>query len=534
MNELRIIKKKYGEVMMHLCRKIFPTILETDGLLLKLLEEHFAYNHNLGEDIINNDRVLEFKEYIYSLVSYKDNQVESDFDPEVLLEMAGYNLYECKTEEDIQSFRKYYAEGEEICTFNGGRLNKARVFFAVKKNVSDIKREDFPCAYRDDKYGTSVISIQFTKDGTNSLKITNRYNHHVINPDATFGNDLDNIIPGLTYAFAHKYGLVQTFEDTSFKMDGYILANDGKYYKYNYEINNIYYCPDNVIIDNFEVKKFNSDSFLIIDYFVLDLEKKKMYLYDKSIFDDFEEKVKGISDIEVYKHEDSKNVLIRFDSGDYLALLLDKFNNLKGLESNIDSVLGNDFLGYDETIESLILPNIEVVGDEFLYYNTNLKYYDFRNLRYAGKKFLYNNLAIKNVFLPSFEKADDEFMYFNKYIEKVYMPKLKETGKYFMYSAEQIEKFDLDLLERTSDYFLYNSNLQKEAYFPNLAEMGNYFMYSDDNVEILDAPNLREVGNFCFYKNLVLRNIISDNIESVGYGCNKEFERIDRRKVLRK
>ena len=103
-----------------------------------------------------------------------------------------------------------------------------------------------------------------------------------------------------------------------------------------------------------------------------------------------------------------------------------------------------------------------------------------------------------------------------------------------MYSAEQIEKFDLDLLERTSDYFLYNSNLQKEAYFPNLAEMGNYFMYSDDNVEILDAPNLREVGNFCFYKNLVLRNIISDNIESVGYGCNKEFEGIDRRKVLRK
>lgn len=55
-------------------------------------------------------------------------------------------------------------------------------------------------------------------------------------------------------------------------------------------------------------------------------------------------------------------------------------------------------MGYDETIESLILPNIEVVGDEFLYYNTNLKYYDFRNLRYAGKKFLYNNLEIKDVF----------------------------------------------------------------------------------------------------------------------------------------
>ena len=32
---------------------------------------------------------------------------------------------------------------------------------------------------------------------------------------------------------------------------GYTVAEDGKYYKYNYEINNIYYCPDNIIIDNF-------------------------------------------------------------------------------------------------------------------------------------------------------------------------------------------------------------------------------------------------------------------------------------------
>ena len=59
-------------------------------------------------------------------------------------------------------------------------------------------------------------------------------------------------------------------------------------------------------------------------------------------------------------------------------------------------------------------------------------------------------------------------------------------------------------------------------------------MYCDDNVEVLDAPNLREVGNFCFYKNSVLQKIISDNIESIGYGCNKEFESFDKRKVLRK
>ena len=40
-NDLKIIKKKYGEKMMHFCRDLFPTILETEGLLPKLLMDNF-------------------------------------------------------------------------------------------------------------------------------------------------------------------------------------------------------------------------------------------------------------------------------------------------------------------------------------------------------------------------------------------------------------------------------------------------------------------------------------------------------------
>ena len=35
--DLKQIKDKYGEKMMHLCRELFPTLLETEGLLFKLL-----------------------------------------------------------------------------------------------------------------------------------------------------------------------------------------------------------------------------------------------------------------------------------------------------------------------------------------------------------------------------------------------------------------------------------------------------------------------------------------------------------------
>ena len=39
------IKKKYGENMSHLCRTLFPSILEKEGLLLELLLEHFHPSH---------------------------------------------------------------------------------------------------------------------------------------------------------------------------------------------------------------------------------------------------------------------------------------------------------------------------------------------------------------------------------------------------------------------------------------------------------------------------------------------------------
>ena len=189
-DDLKVIRKKYGERMYHFCRESFPTLLEEPGKLSKLLSDNFYESHFLFYDIVADGKEDEFKNYIYSLVDVENNnelvQIKT---PEELMSEAGYVLVECYNEGDIQAFRKYYAPGEELCTFYGGRLNRCRVFFAVKKNVSDIKREDFKNPKRQDEYGTSVISIQFTKDGTNTLSIKNRYNHTVNNPDATFSNN---------------------------------------------------------------------------------------------------------------------------------------------------------------------------------------------------------------------------------------------------------------------------------------------------------------------------------------------------------
>ena len=77
-NDLKIIKKKYGDWMSKLCRDFFASILEINELLSKLLLNNFNPSHDPYNDIVSNH------------------------------------------------FRVY-------CTFGRGRLNDCRVFFAVKK-----------------------------------------------------------------------------------------------------------------------------------------------------------------------------------------------------------------------------------------------------------------------------------------------------------------------------------------------------------------------------------------------------------------
>lgn len=59
--ELKKIKKEYGENFMKLCRNLFPTLLETEGCLYKILNLTFAGNsRTLYDDIINCGRRRKF------------------------------------------------------------------------------------------------------------------------------------------------------------------------------------------------------------------------------------------------------------------------------------------------------------------------------------------------------------------------------------------------------------------------------------------------------------------------------------------
>lgn len=455
------IKKKYGEDMMHLCRQIFPTILEHKGMLSTILLANFYPTHSLYQDIIQNNLQEEFKNFIYGLAAIKPAQtIIVNKSAQELLKEAGYSLYEAKSEEEIQSFKKYYAPKEELCTFNGDRLNSNYVFFAVKDNIDTIKREDFQKPERQDEYGTSVLSIQFTRNESHTLSIKNRYNHMVVDPDSTFSNNLDNIIPGLTMAFANDYGMIQKHINGKFQIPGYVKANDGKFYKYNYEIDNIYYCPDNIIIKNFEVTKYAKEKYILLDYFLLDLPNKTLKTYDIREEDTFTDTIKNIKKIIITNIGANKKIEIITDKG-LVTILLNSNNQIIGLTNPYITTLDNWFLHANKTLftlevplvkaikdgvledntalVSLNLPNVEAIGHNFLYYNRILNNIELPVVKQIGSGFLAGNQVLTSISLPKVESIGNEFIYTNRNLQTLFLPEVKEIGSNCLMYAEKLE-----------------------------------------------------------------------------------------------
>lgn len=547
MSDLVNIKDKYGEEMMHFCRKYFSTILEQEGLLFSLLSKNFAYSRYLYEDIIANGLENNFKNYIYSLLEPVGELLVVDKTAKELLDMAGYTLYECKTEEEIQYFKRYYVTGEKLCTFRGDRLDICYVFFAVKKDVDEIKRNDFFNPMRQDKYGTSVISIQFTRGDVNTLSIKNRYNHEVVNPDATYSNNLENIIPGLTRSFERDYKLnISQNLSGDFEIPGYVRTKDGKYYKYNYEINNIYYCVDNIIIKDFEVVSDyqEKEKYIVCDYFIIDLVNKEIKLYDKKLHDSFVDGFGDIKKINIKRDKSSKNkeLNIVFNNGTSALIILDKYNRIISYRNDNLLKIEDNFLYYSKYLKEIFISNILRIGNGFLYSNNLITKIDFPklleikdgflsmnkcinfinipNVVSIGNDFISNNEKLKVVCMEFLSKVGNNFLCKNKCIMEVYLPNLMYVGDRFLQCNIGLRTLFLEKLVCVGDWFVSANKLINKVDFSSLQEVGNNFLYCNDALDELFMFVLLRVGNNFLCCNRCLNNFFAPCLKIVG---NKFF-----------
>lgn len=493
--DLKWIKKHYGEKMMKACRTNFQPILEIEGLLPEILSKYFFPSKSLVDDI---DEFSDFISFIYHKAGIKQEYAKSTKSAVELFDEAGYKLFpECKNELQIQRFKKYYKRGEELCTFHGGRLHNCRVWFAVKKNVKEIKRENFSNPSREDEYGTSVISIQFDKDDwEHRLSIKNRYNHTVENPDNTFGNNLDNIIPGLTDAFIRDYGAETTLQPVE---DFYVfdyLNIRGRNIKYNYEINGVYYCPNNVIVHDYYASTMPSRSMrrpmitkledhqMLLDYFIFDFKTNEVKTFGgEDIKDSFLDGLTGIKRLEAkegqvvvkFEDENKKDAIIKYNKErkitEYINENITKVGNkflvyndaLTKLELPEMKECGNEFLTLNKDLREIDLPRLKKCGDYFLSQNEQIDYLSLPNLQVCGDNFLANvERGLNTVTLPNLEKCGDNFFRENENIRQVYFHKLKEVGVDFFSCNEKLKTLFCPNLVTVDKNFMWNNKYRQK------------------------------------------------------------------------
>lgn len=521
MDDLKLLKKYYGEDMMKYCREYLSTLLEKEGLLFSTIDSRFHRDKNLYRNIARYNQKERFAYYIMSIVMPQKNDENIFIDnPYELMKKAGYTLYECQTEEEIQSFKKYYKSEEELCTFRGGRLNSCYVFFAVKDNVDEIKRDIFTQPFREDEYGTSVISIQFSKSTPNRISIKNRYNHTVSNPDATFSNNLENIIPGLTESFKRYYGYEFDCDGISFYLPDYVFGPDKKYYNFNYEKNNIYYCPNNIIINNNSViKDFynNSERYILIDYFILDLKEKKLFYYDMLLgeVDSFINSIGTIHKIDIKREDDYKYITL-YTLNKEVCLKIDKLNRMVEYTDNYIYHIPSYFLYYNVYLKKINIPNATKIESNFMFYNLGLKELNLESVEEIGDVFLYQNRDLKSINVSNAISIGSVFLENNRSIDEINLPKLEIIKERFMVSNSKIHKINIPSATKIESNFMFNNLSLKEASFPNVLVIENSFLNNNRCLKKIYIPNVTTVGDSFLYSNNSIEQVCFDHLSSVG------------------
>ena len=509
--DLKFIKKQYGEDFMHLCRTLFPTILEKEGMLSDIISSKFAPSNSLYEDLtLHEGDTLKFKSFIFDeynkIVNQKDEIVyeNSKKTPEELLDEAGYILYpECKTEEEIQSFRKYWEKDEELCTFKyGNRLRSCRVWFAIKKNIDEIKREDFTSPQRQDEYGTSAISIQFTRGEISTLSIKNRYNHTVINPDATFSNNLDNIIAGLSDSFAKTYEINFTKNDyKEFEPINYVRDKSGKFYKYIREVNNVYYCENNIVLRKSAPISYDKSRYIVFENYILDL-KDKCFI-DPLDTDDmaFIDSIGEIESISVLKGKNHERTIVIKPKSDKdkeifdVKIKLNRRNQIIGYYNENVTRIEDNFLKFAYELKEIDMPNVKTIGDDFLNLNFSLTKLNLPNLEVVRDGFLSANISLETISLPKVENIGSGFLESNKKISKVDLPNVKIILSWFLTENNTLKEIDLPNLEYIASYFLANNNSIETINLPKVKKVFNEFLKSNNKISKVNLPKLRVIGN---------------------------------------
>ncbi|MBO7559696.1 MAG: hypothetical protein J6T27_00885 [Alphaproteobacteria bacterium] len=396
----------------------------------------------------------------------QDSQYHTDKNPLELLNEAGYDAFIVENEEQKNSIMKYYRPGEEICTFRDpSRHKNYYMIHAVKRGADKIKPSDHP--QREDEYGRSVISIQIAKTG-GFISIKNRYNHTVTDPDATFNNNPDNIIPGLSESLKRYFSVDFNTSENPLP-DNFRMIND-QIVRYNYEVDNVYFGPDYYFSGSTITKLKNDGSQIIMDYMILDVKNKTISSPISTTFRD-----------DTYKVFRSA-----FD-----GKIIKKTTNKSDKTTTISTPDGNIVVVKDGKIVKLTLPSVEKIGNDFLQRNIFLTSVNLANVKIIG----------------------DNFISFNQILSSFSAPKLERTGKDFLTCNTELTELNLSEVTDIGPYSLQNNHNMISINLPKSKNIG-YMSANQPNLKHFYAPELQEdtLKYFAEYNRIVAFAIATQRI----------------------
>ena len=456
------------------------------------------------EDLENLIPIIRSKCKIMSVSRYN-----TDKNPLDLLHEAGYDAFVVETEKQKNSIKKYYRSGEELCTFGDPERHKNfYMIHAVKRDADKIKPSSNP--KREDEYGTSVISIQIAKGG-GFISIKNRYNHTVNNPDATFGNNPDNIIHGLTNS-------LRKFFDVEFNVsmvempDDYVWVND-QLVHHNYERDNVYF-GDNYYFTGSTITRLNTAYETMLDYMIYNAKNKTV---STPIDDDtctlsiFEKALNGKKVTRSYDKTTNRTTLTTPD-GNRVVI-----SGGQIIELSLPCVekIGNRFLDNNEFLASIDLPKVKQIGNEFLSGNKELTSINLPNVEKIGRKILFCNEDLTSIDLPNVKEIDDDFLLHNKGLASIDLPKVKQIGNEFLSGNKELTSINLPNVEKIGRKILFCNEDLTSIDLPNVKEIDDDFLLHNKGLTSIDLPNVKEIGKCFLLHNTCLSSINLPNVEYI-------------------
>lgn len=452
--------------------------------------------------------------YLISLKNIEINEMAVHMDPIKLLDRAGYNAYVVHNLAEQNAIEKYFARGEELCTFHDPhRFEKYYIINAVRKDVDNIRRADFKNPKREDEYGTSVISIQVLKTG-GFISIKNRYNHTVENPDNTLNSNPDNIIPGLADAIKHHFNVDFASHHVDLPIN-YTTMNN-QILKYNLEVENTYIGPDFYARDG-RVFDINKDYEIILDTIVFNTKTKEFKSIahadgDWQMISALSTAING-QKVKIQNADNDTKILIAGDTP------IVTFQNGQILSLNLPNVreIGNYFALDCQKLTSVSMPDLETMGTNCFQFNT-LEHVNMPKLREIGEMSFYKCRNLQEINLPQVQKMDS-FCFTGVYqLKNVNMPQLRYVGDHMFHTAPALTVLDLPNLQRMGQNCVMNAQL-KTVNLPQLQSVDNNCFVNGCAVTELDLPNLQHMGNVVFYDAQQLRSVNAPKLQNMGAFC---------------